>query len=147
MTGIRDMSLIRTVSAAGEEASPRGDPRAPQVCGRRAAMNSIVSTEPCGSLLSSPQGTHPPELFQTPGSASAPTPENGPEQFADGAVVGAGRRSGVHPAVTLRIVTTVLPSFGISCTARAKRQGSFPSPSRRTEGQVPGRTRPCPRPP
>jgi hypothetical protein len=78
MTGIRDMSLIRTVSAAGEEASPRGDPRAPQVCGRRTAMNSIVSTEPCGSLLSSPQGTHRPELFQTSGSASAPTPEKWP---------------------------------------------------------------------
>jgi hypothetical protein len=34
MTRIRDMRLIRTVSAAGEEASPRGAPKAPQACGR-----------------------------------------------------------------------------------------------------------------
>jgi hypothetical protein len=64
MTRIRDMPLIRTVSVAGEEASPRGDPRTPTACGRRAAMNSIASAEPCGSLLSS-HSTHRPELFQT----------------------------------------------------------------------------------
>jgi hypothetical protein len=62
MTRIRDMPLSRTVSAAGEEASPRGVP-----AGLWSVNSDELNREHRAVRFPArfPQGTHRTELFQT----------------------------------------------------------------------------------